>query len=87
MLQQHSAVKRRDPMYNKSEYSRLNKMVKKSCKTDDNNWTLRVVTDLEAAAMQGGGSTNANVMFDSRSSISPISLSENQFQSVLKQAS
>ncbi|CAH1274782.1 Hypp9326 [Branchiostoma lanceolatum] len=48
-------VKRRDPSsdHNKSEYSRLNKMVKKSCKVDDNNWALRLASDLEDAAKQG----------------------------------
>ena len=48
LLMQRSTVKRRDPTSdaNKSEYSRLNKMVKKSCKADDNNWALRVAADL-----------------------------------------
>ena len=55
LLMQRSTVKRRDPTSdaNKSEYSRLNKMVKKSCKADDNNWALRVAADLEAAAKCG----------------------------------
>ena len=63
LLVQRSAVKRRDPTSdaNKSEYSRLNKMVKKSCKTDDNNWALRVAADLEAAAMR-----DISVMFGRR---------------------
>ncbi|XP_078700049.1 uncharacterized protein LOC144926882 [Branchiostoma floridae x Branchiostoma belcheri] len=48
-------VKKRDPTssLNQSEYSRLNKLVKKSCKVDDNNWALRVATELETASSHG----------------------------------
>jgi len=55
LIRKRAEVKRRDPTSdtNKSEYSRLNKMVKKSCKVDDNNWALRVASDLESAAKQG----------------------------------
>ena len=54
LLLQRSAVKRCDPTSdaNKSKYSRLNKMVKKSCKTYDKNWALRVPADLVAAVRQ-----------------------------------
>ena len=47
--------KRRDPSSdaNRSEYSRLNKLVKKSSKIGDNNWALRMATDLEEAARKG----------------------------------
>ncbi|MCP4473446.1 MAG: reverse transcriptase family protein [Gammaproteobacteria bacterium] len=47
--------KRRDPNSdaNRSEYSRLNKLVKKSSKIDDNNWALRMATDLEDASSKG----------------------------------
>ena len=31
------------------EYSKLNKLVKKSSKIDDNNWAIRVATDFEEA--------------------------------------
>ena len=55
LLEQRSAVKRRDPTsdVNRSEYSRLNKLVKKSCKNDDNNWAHRIADDLEQAAGRG----------------------------------
>ncbi len=55
LLAQRGAVKRRDPTSdaNRSEYSRLNKLVKKSCTTDDNNWALRIASDLEDAASRG----------------------------------
>ncbi|KAL5259045.1 hypothetical protein ACHWQZ_G009498 [Mnemiopsis leidyi] len=47
--------KRRDPNSdaNRSEYSRLNKLAKKSSKLDDNNWAVTVATDLEEAASKG----------------------------------
>jgi hypothetical protein len=47
--------KRRDPNSdaNRSEYSRLNKLVKKSSKSDDNNRALRMADDLEEAARKG----------------------------------
>ena len=35
------------------EYSKLNKLVKKSSRIDDNNWAIRVATDLEEAASKG----------------------------------
>ncbi|XP_078701690.1 uncharacterized protein LOC144927827 [Branchiostoma floridae x Branchiostoma belcheri] len=55
LIMKRAEVKRRDPTsdHNKSEYSKLNKLVKKSCKVDDNNWALRVASDLESAAKQG----------------------------------
>ncbi|KAL5266167.1 hypothetical protein ACHWQZ_G006724 [Mnemiopsis leidyi] len=55
LLIQRGEFKRRDPNSdaNRSEYSRLNKLVKKSSKLDDNNWAVRVATDLEEAASKG----------------------------------
>ena len=55
LLSERSATKRLDPTSdsNRSEYSKLNKLVKKSCKVDDNNWALRVASDLEDAASRG----------------------------------
>jgi hypothetical protein len=38
---------------NRAEYSKLNKLVKKSCKNDDNNWASRIASDLENAAKLG----------------------------------
>ena len=38
---------------NRSEYSKLNKLVEKSSKTDDNNWALRIADDQEEAARKG----------------------------------
>jgi len=55
LLIQRAQFKRRDPNSdaNRSEYSKLNKLVKKSSKLDDNNWAVRVATDLEEAASKG----------------------------------
>ena len=55
LLVERGEYKRRDPSSdtNRSEYSRLNKLVKKSSKIDDNNWALRMATDLEEAARKG----------------------------------
>ena len=55
LLVERSSVKRRDPTSdaNRSEYSKLNKQVKNSCKVDDNNWALRVASDLEDSASRG----------------------------------
>ena len=52
LLVQRGQFKRRDPNSdaNRSAYSKLNKLVKKSSKVDDNNWAIRVATDLEEAA-------------------------------------
>ena len=38
---------------NRSDNSKLNKLVKKSSKTDANNWALRKVDDLEEATRKG----------------------------------
>ena len=38
---------------NRSDNSKLNKLVKKSSKTDANNWALRTVDDLEEATRKG----------------------------------
>ena len=55
LLVERGEFKRKDPNSdaNRSEYSRLNKLVKKSSKTDDNNWALRMADDLEEAARKG----------------------------------
>ena len=55
LLVQRGQFKRRDPNSdaNRSAYSKLNKLVKKSSKVDDNNWAIRVATDLEEAASKG----------------------------------
>jgi len=55
LLVQRGQFKRRDPTSdaNRSAYSKLNKLVKKSSKNDDNNWALRVATELEEAASKG----------------------------------
>ena len=54
-LVERGEYKWRDPSSdtNRSEYCRLNKLVKKSSKIDDNNWALRMATDLEEAARKG----------------------------------
>lgn len=55
LLAKRGEFKRRDPESdaNRSEYSRLNKLVKKSSRTDDNNWALRMASELEEAASKG----------------------------------
>ena len=55
LLVERGEYKRRDRSSdaNRSEYSRLNKLVKKSSKIDNNNWALRMATDLEEAARKG----------------------------------
>ena len=40
-------------LVNRSAYSKLNKLVKKSCKIDDNNWATEIATDLEEASKKG----------------------------------
>ena len=55
LLIQRGQFKRKDSnsAVNRSQYSKLNKLVKKSSKTDDNNWALRIATELEEAASKG----------------------------------
>ena len=55
LLEERGKVKRKDPTsdVNRSEYSRLNKQVKKQCKIDDNKWAGRVADELEVAASRG----------------------------------
>ena len=55
LLIQRGQFKRKDPnsAVNRSQYPKLNKLVKKSSKTDDNNWALRIVTELEEVASKG----------------------------------
>jgi hypothetical protein len=36
-----------------STYSRINRLVRQSCKRDDNSWAARVAEKLEEAAKQG----------------------------------
>ncbi|KAL5251681.1 hypothetical protein ACHWQZ_G014726 [Mnemiopsis leidyi] len=38
---------------NRSKYSRINGLVRQSCKKDDNSWAARVAEELEEAAKQG----------------------------------
>ena len=55
LIEQRGMFKRRDPTsnVNRSAYSKLNKLVKKSCKIDDNNWATKIATDLEDASKKG----------------------------------
>ena len=55
LLIKRGQFKRRDPTSdaNRSEYSKLKELVKKSCEVDNNNWAVRVATDLEEAASKG----------------------------------
>ena len=54
LLKERKQVKRKDSTPgNRAEYSKLNKLVKKSCKNDDNNWASRIASDLENAAKLG----------------------------------
>ena len=55
LLVQRGQFKRRDPNSNtnRSEYSKQNKLVKKSSKIYSNNWTIRVATYLEEGASKG----------------------------------
>jgi hypothetical protein len=54
LIKERKQVKRREPTSgNRAEYSKINKLVKKSCKNDDNNWASRIATDLENAAKLG----------------------------------
>ena len=55
LLAKRGEYKRRDPDsdINRAEYSKLNKLVRKSSKADDNNWALRMATELEEAAKKG----------------------------------
>ncbi|XP_063692494.1 craniofacial development protein 2-like [Bolinopsis microptera] len=55
LIEQRGMFKRRDPTsnVNRSAYSKLNKLVKKSCKIDDNNWATKIATDLEEASKKG----------------------------------
>ena len=51
LIAERSKIKQMAPSdkNNRSEYSRANKLVKKSCRKDDENWALRVVADLETS--------------------------------------
>ena len=54
LLKERTVVKRKEPTAeNRANYSKINKMVKKSCKSDDNNWASRIADDLENAALLG----------------------------------
>ena len=50
---------------NRSEYSRLNKLVKTISKIDDNNWALTITTDLEEEAGNSGSVKNARSVSNS----------------------
>ena len=55
LLIQRGHFKSKDPSSdaNRSQYSKLNKLVKKSSKIDDNNWAIKIATELEEAASKG----------------------------------
>ena len=43
LLKERTVIKRKEPTAeNRANYSKINKMVKKSCKSDDNNWASRI---------------------------------------------
>ena len=55
LLIQRGHFKGKDPNSdaNRSQYSKVNKLVKMSSKTDDNNWAIKIATELEEAASKG----------------------------------
>ena len=54
LLKERTVIKRKEPTAeNRANYSKINKMVKKSCKSDDNNWASNIADDLENAALLG----------------------------------
>ena len=57
LIEQRGMFKRRDltSNVNRSAYSKLNKLIKKSCRIDDNmnNWATKIATDLEDASKKG----------------------------------
>ena len=55
LIQRGQFNKREDPnlAVNRYQYSKLNKLVKKSSKIDGNKWALRIATELEEAASKG----------------------------------
>ncbi|KAL5254332.1 hypothetical protein ACHWQZ_G013943 [Mnemiopsis leidyi] len=55
LIAERARIKRLNPTSdaNKSEYSRVNKLVKKSSKRDDQNWAARAADNLENAASKG----------------------------------
>ena len=55
LIAERARIKRLNPTSdaNRSEYSRVNKLAKKSSKRDDQNWALRAADNLENAASKG----------------------------------
>ena len=54
LLKERGEIKRKPSTdENRSEYSRINGLVRQSCKRDDNTWAARMAEDLEEAAKQG----------------------------------
>jgi hypothetical protein len=54
LLKERGEIKRKPSTdENRSEYSRINGLVRQSCKRDDNTWATRMAEDLEEAAKQG----------------------------------
>ena len=55
LLIQCGHFKHKDPSSdaNRSHYSKLNKLVKKSSKIDDNNWAIKIATELVEATSKG----------------------------------
>ena len=63
LLVERGRFKRMDPAsdVNRSAYSKLNKLVRKSSKIDDSNWAIRVATDLEEASKKGQHATTGSL--------------------------
>ena len=55
LISERSKIKQKTPNVegNRSEYSLLNKRVKKTCRRDDHNWALRVADEMEIAVVYG----------------------------------
>ena len=55
LIAERSKIKQKTPSVgcNRSEYSLVNKRVKKSNKKGDQNWALRIADEMEAAAVHG----------------------------------
>ena len=55
LIAKRSRIKQKTPSvgFNRSEYSLVNKRVKKSSKKDDQNWALKIADEMEATAFHG----------------------------------
>ena len=54
LLKERGEIKKKQSTdVSRSEYSRINGLVRQSCKRDDNSWAARVAEELEEAAAQG----------------------------------